>query len=92
VLELDLYWAVHGGQDPVAIIERYPGRVHAWHVKDRTAAGQMVDVGDGVIDFAAIFAWHARAGLRHAFVEHDRPSDPLGSAARSFEALSGFRL
>lgn len=45
--ELDLFWAVLAGQDPVELFERYPGRFALWHVKDlmdieatRNAAGE----------------------------------------------------
>ncbi|MFW5972415.1 MAG: sugar phosphate isomerase/epimerase family protein [Bacteroidota bacterium] len=91
VMELDLFWAVDGGVDPVEVIKRYPGRIHAYHVKDRTAEGEMVDVGHGVIDFERIFAHNDEAGLRYAFVEHDNPSDPMDSARNSFEYLAEMR-
>ena len=32
--ELDLFWAVLAGQDPIKLFERYPGRFALWHVKD----------------------------------------------------------
>src|SRR3990170_5688485 len=38
-IELDLFWAVAAGEDPKAIIRRLPGRIYAYHVKDRTADG-----------------------------------------------------
>lgn len=88
VIELDLYWAVDGGVDPVQVIERYPGRVHAYHIKDRSAAGEMVDVGDGAIDFRGIFQFNSMAGLRHAFLEHDNPSDSIETAHKGYAALS----
>jgi sugar phosphate isomerase/epimerase len=86
-IELDLFWAVHGGIEPMDVIRRYPGRVHAFHVKDRTAEGEMVDVGKGVIDFGRLFAAGDLAGLKHAFVEHDNPADPLRSAR---DSIAGF--
>src|SRR5690606_4033384 len=33
-MELDLYWAVRGGQDPVAMFANDPGRYRLFHVKD----------------------------------------------------------
>lgn len=89
--EVDLFWMVHGGADPLAYFERYPGRFELCHVKDRTSAGDMVDVGAGVIDFAAIFAQSERAGLNHYFVEHDNPENAADSIRASFEHLSSLR-
>lgn len=86
--ELDLFWLVHGGGEPLDYIEAYPGRFELCHVKDRTAAGEMADVGAGVIDFAAIFERSARAGLIHYFVEHDRPGDAVASITASYRHLA----
>jgi len=89
--EVDLFWMVQGGGDPLEYFERYAGRFELCHVKDRTPAGDMVDVGKGAIDFAAIFARAERAGLRHYLVEHDTPGDPAASIAASFRYLDGMR-
>lgn len=79
VLELDLYWATKAGADPLSYFSRFPGRVQLVHVKDSAGAPdhRMVDVGRGTIDFAKIFSRREQAGLRHAFVEHDDPANPL---------------
>ncbi len=87
-IEVDLFWIIHGGGDPLAFFRRWPGRVPMVHVKDRTADGRMVDVGAGVIDWRAIFAHRAQAGIRHYFVEHDEPPDPMASIAASYRYLS----
>lgn len=86
--QMDIFWTVHGGADPAAYLDRAAGRVTSVHVKDRTSDGRMVDVGSGVIDFAAIIPHAERLGLRHAFVEHDQPGDdPVASVRRSFDHL-----
>ncbi|HEX7117427.1 MAG TPA: sugar phosphate isomerase/epimerase [Longimicrobiales bacterium] len=87
--ELDLYWASRAGRDPLDCFRRHPGRFALVHVKDMdgTAAKGMTDVGDGVIDFAAILARAAEAGVRHFFVEHDRPAAPIESIRRSYAYL-----
>ena len=86
--QLDLFWTVHGGSDPLQYFGAYPGRFTSVHVKDRTAAGDMVAVGDGVIDFGTILARSEQAGIDHYFVEHDWPDDPMESVRRSYNALS----
>lgn len=89
-LELDLFWAVKGGHDPVALFSGHPGRFALCHVKDMTdmaGSQEMVAVGRGEIDFAGIFAHAEQAGLQHYFVEHDNPGDALASIRTSFEHL-----
>jgi sugar phosphate isomerase/epimerase len=87
VYEMDLFWVTNGGHDPIDYIARYPGRFALVHVKDRSADGAMVDVGQGTIDFAEIFARRTQAGIRHYFVEHDRPGDPFASIQTSYDFL-----
>jgi len=87
-IELDLFWIIHGGGDPRAFFERWPGRVPLVHVKDRTEEGVMTDVGAGVIDWEGIFGARALAGIRHYFVEHDQPADGFQSVSASFDYLS----
>jgi sugar phosphate isomerase/epimerase len=85
--QMDVFWTVNGGADPARYLRTEGGRVTSLHVKDRTADGRMVDVGDGIIDFASLVPLAEGLGLRHAFVEHDDPDDPLASARRSFAHL-----
>lgn len=88
-IELDLFWIIYGGEDPLAYFDAHPGRFQLCHVKDRAADGAMVDVGSGEIDFAGIFARSEQAGLTHYFVEHDEPGDPEASIRASYRHLSG---
>ncbi len=87
IMEMDLFWIVNGGQDPLRYFAKYPGRFPLVHAKDRTAGGEMVNVGKGVIDFRDIFAHATQAGIRHVFVEHDNPPSPVDDARVSFQAL-----
>ena len=88
-VELDLFWAVAAGEDPKALIRRLPGRIYAYHVKDRTADGEMTSVGHGTIDFADIFTLNDVAGVQHFYVENDQsPAPYLPDITTSFAALS----
>ncbi len=88
--QMDLFWIRSGGADPLGYFVRHPGRFSSVHVKDMDGSPQrrMVDVGKGVIDFAAIFAQRERAGIEHFFVEHDQPEDPLESVRTSYRYLA----
>lgn len=89
--ELDVYWATFAGQDPVAWLDRHPGRIRLLHLKDSGGAPDhaMLSVGAGRIDFPRLLAAGARAGVRHAFVEHDAPSDAFASVTASHAYLAG---
>jgi sugar phosphate isomerase/epimerase len=91
VFQLDLYWAVTGGADPVELIERYGNRIQLFHVKDRGVGGRIEIVGEGDIDFPSIFA-AAGGSTRYYVVEHDPrfgdPSfDPFEAAQKGFDYL-----
>jgi sugar phosphate isomerase/epimerase len=86
-MELDLYWIKKAGKEPLAYFDSHPGRFKACHVKDMLSDGSMAAVGQGQIDFAAIFAASKKAGLEHYFVEHDRPDDPMVSIETSIGYL-----
>ncbi|WP_298330450.1 ThuA domain-containing protein [Haloactinopolyspora sp.] len=91
-MELDLYWAVDAGADPVELFRQYPGRFALLHVKDRAADGSFADVGEGTIDFARIFAYGRLAGVDYYFTEHDQPEpDGISSACDSYANLRELR-
>ena len=86
---MDLFWITRGGQRPVDYFRRTPGRFRLCHVKDGQTSGMMTDVGAGTINFAAIFAQRETAGLRHFFVEHDNPKNPMTTITASYQYLRG---
>ena len=57
-----------------------------------TASGEMVDVGQGAIDFRSIFAAPGAAGIRHFLVEHDDPKNPIADITASFNYLKALRF
>ena len=88
-LEIDFHWSASAGVDSAALLRDNPGRFPLCHLKDITADGGMADVGAGEIDWAGLFALSDTAGIRHFFVEHDQPGDPLASIEASYRYLSG---
>ena len=91
--EMDLFWAVSGGADPIALLKRYPGRFKMFHVKDGVAPytdKTQTDVGKGSIDFKPIFA--DAKGIEHYFVESDSAADPMMFAANSYQYLKNLNF
>ncbi|KQM97189.1 xylose isomerase [Sphingobium sp. Leaf26] len=92
-IELDLYWAVHAGEDVQALIKRLAGRIYAYHVKDMRPDRSMTAVGAGTIDFASLFKLNALAGVRHFYVENDQcPAPYIPDISKSFQTLRGLRF
>jgi sugar phosphate isomerase/epimerase len=91
--EMDLYWVVFGGGDPIDFFNRHPKRFAMVHVKDSAGPpdNKMVDVGKGTIDFPKIFAMSDKAGIKHNFVEHDQPADPIATIRNSYRYLHAMR-
>ncbi|MDP4244717.1 MAG: sugar phosphate isomerase/epimerase family protein [Bacteroidota bacterium] len=85
-MEMDLYWVTKAGMDPIAIIEKHPGRFPLWHLKDmdNTPEHSFTEVGHGTIDFKKIFAHSGQAGLKYFYVEQDKcPGSPFDSISQS---------
>jgi sugar phosphate isomerase/epimerase len=85
-MEMDIYWIVKAGQDPVALFTKHPKRFPLWHVKDldNTSRRAFTEVGNGTIDFKKIFAHSKNAGLKYFFVEQDKcPGSPFDSITQS---------
>jgi sugar phosphate isomerase/epimerase len=78
--EMDLYWVVYAGQKPQDWFKKYPGRFKMWHVKDmwvnKEGKKESTQVGDGTIDYKAIFAQRKLAGLKYAFMEQEAYTMP----------------
>ncbi|MDR6788345.1 sugar phosphate isomerase/epimerase [Sphingomonas sp. BE138] len=92
-VELDLFWAITAGQDPAALIRRLAGRIYAYHVKDKRPDGSMCAVGEGKIDFGAIFKLNRVAGVKHFYVENDQcPAPYLPDITTSYRTLRALRF
>jgi sugar phosphate isomerase/epimerase len=87
--ELDLYWVKKGGGDPLAVMQKYPGRFPILHIKDM-ASGQAMDFecpGRGIIDFPALFNEADKQGIRHYMVERDNVPDGIACLRSASEYL-----
>ena len=93
--EMDIYWVVTGGADPIDFLTRYPNRFRLCHVKDRmkdAPADQQsasCDLGTGSIDYPKILKVAANNGMQYYILEQERydNSTPLESAQVGAEYL-----
>jgi sugar phosphate isomerase/epimerase len=102
--ELDLFWVSVAGNDPVAMLKLYKGRVPLVHLKDKLAGAPVQydekvsketfkEVGSGSLDFPAILRTAEASGVKHYIVEQDQtPGDPVDSLAKSFKYLHSVKI
>jgi sugar phosphate isomerase/epimerase len=85
MFEMDLYWAVMGGANPVDYFNKYPGRFELWHIKDKYEIG-----GTGtMMDFASIWAAAAQSGMKYGVVEVEEYNfDQFTSCQKSLDFLN----
>jgi sugar phosphate isomerase/epimerase len=91
--ELDLGWAWDAGTDPVALLERFPGRSPLVHVKDLRSRGsrEHCPVGDGAVGYERILPAALDAGVEWLIVEQDEvDGPPFDAVQRSFDAVRRF--
>jgi len=87
--ELDLYWIVRSGQDPLRYFNRWPGRCKLVHVKDTRGAPEhrMTEVGSGIIDWPPLLARARSAGVEHFIVEQTMRLNRWPASPRVFPIL-----
>jgi sugar phosphate isomerase/epimerase len=84
-IEMDVFWVVHPGQDPVKLLQKYGKRFELMHVKDmkqgtpRGFTGHSdvtnnVALGRGIIDWPAVFCAAKKAGVKWYFIEDESPT------------------
>ena len=90
-MQLDLYWIIKGGGDPLYLFEKYPGRYKIFHVKN-TPEKLYTCPGYGVIDFGEIFAKSKAAGVEYYIVEIDRHPEPMQCIEDSYNYLINLKF
>lgn len=99
--EMDVFWVRHPGQDPVALLKKYPGRFKLMHLKDRkpgTEGNQNghadvetnVVLGSGDVGIAGIMKVASKSGVRHFFIE-DESSRSMTQVPQSLAYLKSLK-
>jgi sugar phosphate isomerase/epimerase len=101
--QVDVFHALHGGANPVDLINKYAGRVTSLHLKDlkkgvaitkgTATAPPEVDVplGTGQVDWPAVLRAAMKAGASLYYLE-DESTDPWGHIPQSLAYLRSLKL
>ena len=94
--ELDTYWAQYGGADPAQWCLKLKGRLPLLHCKDMGIKGNtpiMMEVGEGNLNWKAIFDACKKGGTEWYLVEQDVcQRDPFESLKISLENMKKMGL
>jgi sugar phosphate isomerase/epimerase len=83
--QMDVFWIVHAGQDPVKLLEKFGKRWKLMHLKgmrDSTPTGLLtghsdvtndVAVGTGKIDYVPILREGRKVGIKYFIIEDESP-------------------
>jgi len=96
--ELDVFWAHHGGADPLALMKKYPKKFTLLHLKDMEKGivgnntGHEEDdtnvvLGTGQIDIAGVVAEAKKLGIEYMFIE-DESTNVVTQVPKSLEYLN----
>lgn len=99
--EMDVFWIKHPGQDPVALLKKYPGRFKMMHLKDRkpgTEGNQNghadvetnVVLGSGDVGIGAIMKVAKKLGVEKFYIE-DESSRSLVQVPQSLAYLKSLK-
>jgi sugar phosphate isomerase/epimerase len=99
--QMDVFWIKNPGQDPVALLKKYPTRWKMLHLKDRRIGtpnnlnGRQdvetnVVLGTGDVGIAEIMKTAKQLGIKHAFIE-DESSRALEQVPQSLAYLRSLK-
>ena len=82
--EMDILWVFHPGQDPAALLKKYPTRFRLMHVKDLkkgvkgdfsggTPVENDVTLGTGQLDLPKIMKAARKTKIKHYYIEDESP-------------------
>ena len=71
--EMDIYWVVRSGEDPLKWLNAHPNRFRLIHIKDMEKANPAsnTEIGSGSIDYKTILKKARSAGVKYYIVEQE---------------------
>lgn len=98
--QMDIFWVVTPGADPVAWLKKYPNRFRLCHVKDRmkNAAPKeedaSCDIGTGIIDFPTVLKVAKENGMEYYIVEQEKydGSTPIKSVETDATYMKNLKI
>ena len=80
--ELDVFWMVHGGADPLSYLKKFPGRFELMHLKELrhdipgnntglAPDATSVSLGRGVTNWPVLLRQAVKSGVKKYYIEDE---------------------
>ena len=94
VMQIDVGNAIHGGENPLPYLYKYPGRAITGHVKEFSKTNKKALIGEGDVNWKAFFALCKALGQTkwHIVEQESYPSPPLECVQRCLRNLRKMKL
>ncbi len=89
-LQMDTYWMVRGGEDPAALLKKYPGRTRIMHLKDMAEDESNACVGTGSMTFEPIIKEMRLQNIHYWTVEQESKNTNMECAKIASKFLNTF--
>ena len=101
--QMDVFWVVHGGGNPVDLFAKYPNRFPSTHLKDMRKGTKVneptgnapddtsVVLGEGMVDIPGVLRAANKAGVKLHFIEDEHPESEK-QIPRSLAYLASLKL
>jgi sugar phosphate isomerase/epimerase len=101
--QMDVFWVVHGGGNPIELFAKYPNRFPSTHLKDMRKGTKIneptgdapddtsVTLGEGMVDIPGILRAANKAGAKTHFIEDEHPQSEK-QIPRSLRYLASLKL
>jgi sugar phosphate isomerase/epimerase len=98
--EMDIYWVVAAGEDPVKWFKKYPNRFRLSHIKDRKKGAAPTDmdasvvVGTGSINWSQVLKAARDNGMKYFIVEQEayEGTTPLDAIKANAAYMKTFKM
>ncbi|NBC26304.1 MAG: TIM barrel protein [Bacteroidetes bacterium] len=94
--QMDIYWVVAAGHDPLEWMQKYPGRFTSAHVKDLAPGDEPEStvLGTGSIDFAELLPAAVQYGMEDFIVEQEAytGTTPMDAIRDNADYMSGLKI
>jgi sugar phosphate isomerase/epimerase len=93
-MQMDLFWVEKSKRSPIPFLNRHPGRISSFHIKERlnTQENGMVCSGESFDNLAVTLKAGLRSGVKHFVIENEDEKDHYDCAQRTLSYVNSLKF